>query len=253
MNRIYAIGDIHGRFDLLSDLMNKLEDDQKLDLTKDKLVFLGDMIDRGPESSNVLRLIWDLQKEHPKNVIVLLGNHEDMMLWAFKGRPHAKDAWYINGGNETVKSFQGWGNVTAGLLAWLDGLPLSHEEPGFFFSHAPVGLWEEKPFRRDALLWDSPSGSHAKQHKDMIGKDLVGVCGHRHDGLNEEPRFYDHYIYVDTGCGCSFESPLSAVEVISRKVIQVRESVLHPEQTDAGQTICQHGSNQPMFCKECRP
>lgn len=73
--RIFAIGDIHGCYDKLRSLMNRLPYDPK----RDTLVFLGDYIDRGVRSREVLTYLCDLRRQ-VKNLILLMGNHEYLML-----------------------------------------------------------------------------------------------------------------------------------------------------------------------------
>ena len=75
MSKIYALSDIHGYLDILKETM------KKVDLSGDnKLIFLGDYIDRGPSSKETLEYIFNLQKQYPEQVIVLKGNHEEMFL-----------------------------------------------------------------------------------------------------------------------------------------------------------------------------
>ncbi|MEJ2032194.1 MAG: metallophosphoesterase family protein [Deltaproteobacteria bacterium] len=73
--RIFAVGDIHGRFDKLTRLMTRLP----YDPARDTLIFLGDYIDRGAESAKVIELICGLQ-EKGREVIALMGNHEHLLL-----------------------------------------------------------------------------------------------------------------------------------------------------------------------------
>lgn len=228
--RLYAIADIHGRLDLLKQLWNELEKSHFLDLTQDKVVFMGDYVDRGPDSYGVLEFIYQLTQKHPDNVIVLSGNHEWMMIQYYtRGTQDDKELWEWNGGLQTIESFRyaGYNGCPQHLLKWLAFAPLKHEEPGFFFSHAPAprdsyrnimnrGLPDFTP---DELTWTYHSDERgvARDH----GNGVVGVCGHIHQlrqGIMA-PRFYDHYIYGDSGCGCSPKAPLCAIEVKTREVI----------------------------------
>jgi hypothetical protein len=225
MERIFAIPDIHGRADLLQALLTKLSLEEKMDLRSDKLIFLGDMIDRGPDSKNVIEIIRRTQKLAPKNVVVLAGNHEWLCINA-RTRLRLEDTqlWYWNGGLATQDSYGGM--VPDEVVGWMANLPVKHEEPGFFFSHAPVppelqrrGALRGQPFTLNELTWthSDPEITCARVFED--GK--IGVCGHIHQlrkGI-KEPRFYDHYIFADAGCGCLESAPLVAIDVNSRKVI----------------------------------
>jgi hypothetical protein len=240
--KLYQIPDIHGRLDLLELLLAKLRD-RGLDLAVDRLVFTGDLVDRGPDSRGVIELVRRLQADHPGSVVALKGNHEEMMLRCVDGDGGQFSDWQCwtypgNGGQDTLKSFTpepgaDW-HVPEDVLAWLRGLPISHEEPGFFFSHAPAPAEEDRPrfargqpLTKDELLWNYVSlreEPEARRH----GEGVVGVCGHIHRlmGGAMEPRFYDHYIFGDTGSGCHPDAPLVAIEVRSREVVYARPTEL---------------------------
>ena len=94
-NRLFAIGDIHGCFDTLEELVNN-----KIQLKKsDKLILLGDYIDRGDKSKEVVEYIIDLQKKG-FNILPLMGNHEAMLLDAYDNEKNTLK-WIQNGGSET--------------------------------------------------------------------------------------------------------------------------------------------------------
>lgn len=235
--KIFAVGDIHGRLDLLTQLYAKLFNEERLDLSVDKLIFLGDMCDRGSDSKGVFDYVRTLTELHPNNVIALAGNHEWMLIDA-----HIKDYdwfahWVGQGGEQTLYSFLPSTKVPESYIKWLSSLPLSHEEPGFFFSHSPLpslgnrGFWDKhvdpsvKPWTKEELTWTRTRNVNEEEFNTykFKGTNTVGVCGHNH-ALNynpwlQVPRFYDHYIFTDAGCGCAPDAPLCAVEVKSRKVI----------------------------------
>ena len=76
MERIYAVGDIHGRYDKLVELLGRID----VDFSSDRLVFLGDYVDRGEQSYEVIEHLVALKKHHPyPQTVFLKGNHEDMM------------------------------------------------------------------------------------------------------------------------------------------------------------------------------
>lgn len=151
----------------------------------------------------------------------------------YYARKTTEDIWLHdnNGGPETLLSYQmaGFNGMTQDHLQWLSHLPFKHEEPGFFFSHAPVPRENRRnimhrgtPITEDELIWGIWDGvgdemGMARDH----GNGVIGVCGHIH-ALRKgkfQPRFYDHYIYADAGCGCSPKAPLCAVNVVTREVI----------------------------------
>jgi len=169
--RVYAIGDVHGRLDLLRELVALIERDVRSRAEcATRLVFLGDLIDRGPCSSQLLELA-RRSVENSDRVTVLLGNHEDLLLESAYGNAAAQRAWMQNGGDATLRSF---GIDPAGLagasadefadtlfkvvgdrtIAWLDSLPLWLESGDYFFCHA--GVRPKVPLerqRKQDLLW----------------------------------------------------------------------------------------------------
>ena len=102
--RIYAIGDIHGRFDLMQELVSDIRRDLKQDPPKRTIeIFLGDYVDRGPQSREIID--WLIQTPPISDQrICLLGNHEDMLLQAIED-PAAMRNWLYNGGGETLLSY----------------------------------------------------------------------------------------------------------------------------------------------------
>lgn len=82
--RTIVIGDVHGCYHELKTMISKLKANKKYRAGKDRLIFLGDYIDRGYDSRNVVKFIRQLQKK-TKKVVALMGNHEDMMLDFYSG------------------------------------------------------------------------------------------------------------------------------------------------------------------------
>ena len=150
---VYAIGDIHGRADLLRTLLAMIEDDaQRQGRARNVLILLGDYVDRGPDSRGVIELLLDPPLTGFQTVC-LMGNHEDMML-TFLDDAQAADGWLMNGGQATLESYgvmvpPGAADpqtMQDGLcqalppshLTFLRGLALYHVEGDFLFVHAGV-------------------------------------------------------------------------------------------------------------------
>lgn len=170
---VWAIGDVHGRLDLLRPLVSAIEADLDAGDAKNKLViFLGDYIDRGAQSRGVLEY---LEKLHGRNDVeyrFLKGNHEETML-RFLDDPSVGTQWCEYGGVETLASYgltpparlhslQAWASVSADLVhavgdpgrAFLESLELSVTVGGYFFAHA--GANPEKALDRQSardLMW----------------------------------------------------------------------------------------------------
>lgn len=225
MKSIWAIPDIHGEAELLRDILFQL-----LPRESDRVIFLGDMIDRGPNSRTVVEIIKKLTEENPEKFIALYGNHEDLMVNAMNPEPTNYDdfyLWEINGGDITRRSYHGCLTTMNEHLNWIKALPLFHREDGFFFSHAPIPhaiteLSYEQPYSKRILTWSYPGGFLKESvFAKTFPNGMIGVCGHVH-ALQADilaPRFYPHYIYADAGCGCSRQAPLVAIEVRTREVL----------------------------------
>jgi serine/threonine protein phosphatase 1 len=103
--RLYAVGDIHGRLDLLDDLLGQIERDDAARAPADsQVIFLGDLVDRGPQSAQVIQRLLDLSQRTDK-VRFLLGNHEEVFLKALKGEKGAMQFFVRIGGKATVLSY----------------------------------------------------------------------------------------------------------------------------------------------------
>lgn len=103
--RVYAIGDIHGRADLLDDLLVRIErDDAARPVREVSLIFLGDLVDRGPASAQVVQRLLDLSRSRP-GIRFLMGNHEEVFLKALSGDKGALPFFVRIGGKPTVLSY----------------------------------------------------------------------------------------------------------------------------------------------------
>lgn len=161
MTLTYAVGDVHGCLDKLKSLIAACRqhagDDEMM------LVFLGDYIDRGPESAGVVRLMLSLQADAPQHVIALKGNHEAWALAVLDGSLPAK-AWLRNGGAATLSSYGAGdvGELPKAHLAWMRSLPLTYDDGRRLFVHAGVDpnkpldaqddhdlIWIREPFLDD--------------------------------------------------------------------------------------------------------
>ncbi|MBY0612839.1 MAG: serine/threonine protein phosphatase [Beijerinckiaceae bacterium] len=100
--RIYVIADVHGRADLLHPLLKRIDADMRAASGASMLIFLGDYVDRGPYSAEVIALLLLMQRY--KTCVFLAGNHERMLL-RFLDDPVANAHWLDNGGLETLRSY----------------------------------------------------------------------------------------------------------------------------------------------------
>jgi len=213
-DRILVIGDIHGEFDKFLSLYEQLDFHPQQDL----LIFLGDYIDRGDKSLQVLE--WMYQHKDEKNIIMLRGNHEQMLLDYFSEHD---TSWLWNGGEETLHDLQECSpDECARLLKFVKKLPLKFnltvEEKEYFFCHAgvdphiPLDLQD-----KDTLLWIR------KKYFDHYHGQVTIVSGHTYVGYIElgatRPIVRDNMIFVDTGSYYP-DGHISCIELFSHEIWQ---------------------------------
>lgn len=207
--RVYAIGDVHGCFDLLESLVTRIRaDDASRASCRTTILLIGDIVDRGPRSADVVGLLMPLAQRTDR-LVVLKGNHEDMMVHALRGDLVVLQTWLRLGGDATLRS---WGvpaealgepgrdllkaarsKVKRKTLAWLDELPLSYKSGDFFFVHAGirpgVSLAKQDP---DDLIWI--------RDEFLTNDDMhPAVIVHGHTIAADGPELRHNRIGLDTG------------------------------------------------------
>lgn len=189
--RLIAVGDIHGCAAALDGLLAAIR------LTAaDRIVFLGDYVDRGPDSCGVIQRIIELQQSF--DVVPLLGNHEEMMLSVLEHRSPLS-WWFMYGGRETMLSY---GNeldvavVPKEHLTFLKSLRSYHEEPEHFFVHANYVASETLDHQPpEALRWVGLRETIPGPHDN--GK--LAVVGHTSQKKGEVLDL-GHLVCLDTYC-----------------------------------------------------
>ncbi len=204
--RVYAIGDIHGRADLLREMHKKIREDfSRAPVERPVVVYLGDYIDRGLESRQVVDILLDEPLENFER-IHLRGNHEDFML-RFLDDAAIGSHWMANGGGATVYSYAGarhqggdMADVQAALrqilpqrhLDFFRALPLSHVEGDHLFVHA--GIRPDVPLEKQDpldLMWIREEFLASNtEHPKMV------VHGH---SIHFTPEVRPNRIGIDTG------------------------------------------------------
>lgn len=188
---LIAIGDIHGCAATLDRLLERLAP-----TADDHLVFVGDYIDRGPDSKGVIDRL--LRLRETVRCTFLRGNHEALMLdYLDQGN---LDLWRINGGLATLDSYRdGEANIriTDEHVAFIRDTRLYLDTPDFFFVHAGIKPYltvEEnlERFDEEMFMWER---SHLQASRLAWEKTIV--CGHT---PQSEPLVRDRLIVIDTGC-----------------------------------------------------
>ncbi len=212
-DKIFVIGDIHGCADELRLLLRSLpiEDDSLI-------VFLGDYVDRGPQSREVLEIVLKLKEKY--NVVPLMGNHEQMFL-KFLEDPSGSDGgmFIFNGGSATLASYAddfGEYEVPETHAKLLTAMPLYHETSDYIFVHAglpniPTNKIDVDVHQED-LLWIREEFFDSK-----FDWGKMVIHGHTPE---KYVQFLENRICVDTGC--VFNGKLSAVALPSKQVYQVQ-------------------------------
>lgn len=228
MQRLIAIGDIHGSY---RELVQLIENVIKYNPQEDKLIFLGDYIDRGKDSKYVLDYLCKLREESPESIVLLLGNHEDMALNAvMEGySSHEHQLWVRNGGEMTIKSFRAGcrrdeaDNMNNFIYNFVPTLKPYHEENGFIFVHAglPTNTAPENASLED-MLWMRDYECYDRSPAAYLGKRLV--IGHTPTGSGGAAGVFvgDAVINVDTHCYHS--GILSAYDVLNGIEYNSREA-----------------------------
>ncbi|WP_371396488.1 metallophosphoesterase family protein [Fretibacter rubidus] len=101
----FMIGDVHGCFDALQELLMKIEDERRAHPERDAdIIFLGDLMDRGPASKEVIAFLKDYNPDFA-NVHFIMGNHEEVMLQVLSGDTDAMMSWFQFGGKTCARSY----------------------------------------------------------------------------------------------------------------------------------------------------
>lgn len=197
-----VIGDVHGRFDLLMDLFQKLPQTENI-------FFVGDLIDRGPDSKKVVDFIIE------NKYYAVIGNHEEFLIHSLYENESGKqtnhgvyEMWIENGGNATLDSFKSdiWN-----YLNWFKELPLfldfTVNDKKYLISHSYAfnGIETE----RDDVLWGRSF------FKDIDG-DVINIFGHT---IHREPiQYYDKHWCIDTGS--HYHGCLTAIDLNTNTFFQ---------------------------------
>ena len=232
-NRIIAVGDLHGHHEPLKRMLQIIDAGDN-----DLVIFIGDYIDRGPHSRELVQELIEFKMSHPHTVF-LKGNHEDMLLGSFGFTAAVSDmsTWLYNGGWATLLSY-GLGidelnrisclwDISERRAAFTGVVPETHlgfflhlelfvETERFFFCHAgvhPSVSIEQGKRNHHNLLW---MREHLQAEELSWEKTLV--CGHT---PLRDIHVSEKLICIDTGL--HYYGTLSAIDVKSKELFQVRQ------------------------------
>jgi len=213
---LIAIGDIHGCAQSLDVLLNRIDPS-----SDDHLLFVGDYIDRGPDSKGVIDRLLDLREEVP--CTFLRGNHEAMMIEYLDSG--AFSLWRMNGGVSTLQSYlkdeTSEIQIPASHAEFVRDTKLYHETEDFLFVHA--GLEPDLSIEdsladpdEEVLLWE-----RGHLNPSEVAWEKTVVCGHT---PRPEPINREKLILIDTGCVYHMKpgmGRLTAVYLPERRFVDV--------------------------------
>ena len=200
MKREIAISDIHGCHQTFLKLLETID----YSSSSDKLYILGDCIDRGPSSKEVLDWIMDNQKEGAE-ILVIRGNHEQMMIRSKKEGIKQYLRWMKNGGEQVLESFgvENFLDIEKKYWDFLNELPYHIITDKYVFVHAGLNFDKENPLEDlKSILWIR--NWHNNVDKEWLD-DKILLHGHTQVSVSEiEDQFddleRDKVINIDAGC-----------------------------------------------------
>ena len=236
--RAYVIGDIHGRLDLLDQLLAEIERERsKSPARKTLLVFLGDLIDRGPQSAQVIERLRSYSSEGVRTIF-LLGNHEEVLLRILDGDTWLIPSWLRFGGAQCLQSYGGDPAKIVGksderaLAVIRAAIPEDHEQflksfvdtcrfGDYLFVHAGIrpGIPVENQLQEDLRWIREPFLLDDSDHGCVV------VHGHT---ISPEVEERPNRIGIDTGAYRSGVLTALALEGSRRWYLQTHESAEIP-------------------------
>lgn len=207
--RLFAVGDVHGSDTALCVLLARIEPQPD-----DVIVFLGDLVDRGPGTKQVLDQILDLRRRC--RVVLIQGNHEEMMLRALHGE--RESLWLQVGGDEALESYGGaLRHVPQSHVVLLESCVDYWESPAAIFVHA--NLQPGVPLNKQLETW--LRWHHISGHERWYDPPRRTICGHtpQAEGL---PLVFPGWVCLDTDCQRG--GWLTALDVAADWIYQANEA-----------------------------
>ena len=248
---IYVIPDIHGMLQQLNLVLSRILPLRNRDDCEDKIIFLGDYVDRGIESHLLLDKLIELEAKYPTEITFLRGNHEEMFMEAYNlgvTNPNKYDFWFANGGKNTIAGYMQRAGLPSDQPHLLpryrlkDIVPIEHikflenklknyyEMDNYIFVHAgcdpllPLDGQEKQIFFWDRSLYTFARSLKSGQIKRSDGsKDLPWdktiIAGH--NCSDKIPFVDDKFVMLD----CSMTNSLMVLEINSKQIFKAQTGV----------------------------
>ncbi|MDF1876128.1 metallophosphoesterase [Sulfurimonas sp. SAG-AH-194-I05] len=218
MNKgIWIIGDVHGEYDMLIGLIAKLPQDAKI-------CFVGDLIDRGKKSAEVVNFIIENKYD------CVLGNHEIMMIESLNDS-YAKELWELSGGKQTLESYTKFEDDIFTLhIEYFKQLPyflyyeMKNNKP-LVVSHSYIhDVWVDKEhlytqYDGKSILWQHMHNKKLFHPTKEVANNLFNIFGH---SVLKKPYVKEYFAMIDTGATYKNKvglGKLSAIHYPSLKII----------------------------------
>lgn len=262
---LYVIPDIHGQDDLLEKILRRILPLRKSDGVQDKIVFLGDYIDRGEGGHKVLDRLIELKEKYGNRVICLCGNHEIMLLESLgyidcPSPTSIFNMWKQNGALNTMVGYMERAGIYESPIDFGPGrvkdlIPKEHidfmlhqldgcyEEDGFVFVHGGCNP-HDSPTKYDVrgLAWDRMLYKTVialiKAGEPLPWKEPVIITGHSTDG----PVVKDQYMMLDCGPG-----KLLVVEAYTREAFMSKPFKSRLVRVELKETVFRRSKMKPVF------
>lgn len=201
--RKIIIGDIHGCFDETQVLLDRIKFNEK----KDTLICLGDLMDRGPKSWEVLKCFMSLRKVMGDRLVLIRGNHDDMCI-------ENREWWKWNGRKETYKSFNEHNEDPLDCVKWLKcNTTIVEEFPEFNVVHGGcVGDWRSNNefdlmWNREAFEFDAYDGKLFFIGHTPVSTPTLSVFGKKKVAFEYNKKYSlpeTGLLNIDTGCAYGY-------------------------------------------------
>ncbi|MFP7296246.1 metallophosphoesterase [Neobacillus niacini] len=212
MKRKFVISDIHGQYNSFITLLDSANFNPK----EDQLVLIGDLIDRGPNSVEVIKFVKKLQEQNPENIFVVLGNHEIMMRqYIFGGKSHI---WLQYGGLKVIEEMKTHFNGISERnehLVWLANLPLTHRDEEFVYVHAGIDLSRDITKQHEDCTFMELADMYTVNKEELIIAIGNSMVVHGHTPYSSVYRA-GNFISCDTGASVLPNGKLSLINLTNQ-------------------------------------